>query len=102
MPTATSRCFIESFDTALEMITDGTWDSGESAHRKADKREPQPQHTDGAEDFSDRRRRHSRTGTEEIPSRWEAAEMAIADGEIGESISVNDAHVATLNATGNL
>ena len=28
--------FIESFDTTLEMIADGTWDSGETAHREAD------------------------------------------------------------------
>ena len=89
------QVFIESFDTALEMITDGTWDSGETATLKL---------TNENLNLNTLTEQKIVIGDDDIPVlirgdpvTLKAAE--IADGKIGESISVNDAHVATLNAT---
>ena len=90
------QVFIESFDTALEMITDGTWDSGETATLKL---------TNENLNLNTLTEQKIVIGDDDIPVlvrgdpvTLKAAE--IAEGKIGESISVNDAHVATLNATG--
>ena len=90
------QVFIESFDTALEMITDGTWDSGESLTVRL---------TNENLNLNTLTEQKIVIGNDDIPVlvrgdpvTLKAAE--IDDGEIGESISVNDAHVATLNATG--
>ena len=89
------QVFIESFDTNLEMITDGTWDSGETATLKL---------TNGNLNLNTLTEQKIVIGDDDIPVlvrgdpvTLKAAE--IAEGKIGESISVNDAHVATLNAT---
>ena len=89
------QVFIESFDTALEMITDGTWDSGETATLKL---------TNENLNLNTLTEQKIVIGDDDIPVlvrgdpvTLKAAE--IAEGKIGESISVNDAHVATLNAT---
>ena len=77
------------------MITDGTWDSGETATLKL---------TNENLNLNTLTEQKIVIGDDDIPVlvrgdpvTLKAAE--IAEGKIGESISVNDAHVATLNAT---
>ena len=90
------QVFIESFDSTLEVIADGTWDSGETATVRLTN-ENLNLNTLMDDDF---------TIDDDPPVLIQGdpitlgtVDMAIDDKQIGESISVNAAHVATLSAT---
>ena len=91
------QVFIESFDSTLVVIADGTWDSGETATVRLSN-ENLNLNTLIGDDFA--------IDDDDLPVLIQGdpitlgtVDMAINDRQIGESISVNDAHVATLSAT---
>ena len=91
------QVFIEDFDSTLEVIADGTWDSGESLTVRLTN-ENLNTNTLTDQDMA--------IGDDALPVliqgdpiTLDTVDMTINDKRIGESISVNDAHVATLSAT---
>ena len=91
------QVFIESFDSTLEVIADGTWDSGESLTVRLTN-ENLNLNTLMDDNFA--------IDDDDLPVLIQGdpitlgtVDMTINDKKIGESISVNDAHVATLSAT---
>ena len=91
------QVFIESFDSTLEVIADGTWDSGETATVRLTN-ENLNLNTLMDDNFA--------IDDDDLPVliqgdpiTLDTVDMTINDKKIGESISVNDAHVATLSAT---
>ena len=92
------QVFIESFDTNLEMITDGAWDSGESLTVRLTN-----------ENLNLNTLTEQKIEIDADPpvlirgdpvTLGTVESMGIVERQAGESISVNAAHVATLNATG--
>ena len=91
------QVFIESFDSTLVVIADGTWDSGETATVRLSN-ENLNLNTLIGDDFA--------IGDDDLPVLIQGdpitlatVDMTINEKKTGQSISVNAAHVATLSAT---
>ena len=92
------QVIVNDFSSTLELIADGTWDSGESLTIRLSS-EDLNLNTLGDDDMTE--------ASDDLPvlilgdpiTLRTVKSMAISDGQIGESISVNDAHVATLLTT---
>ena len=92
------QVIVDDFSSTLELIADGTWDSGESLTIRLSSEDLNLNTLDD-DDMT--------VASDDLPvlilgdpiTLGTVASMALSDGQIGESISVNDAHVATLSAT---
>ena len=92
------QVIVNDFSSTLELIADGTWDSGESLTIRLSS-ENLNTNTLADDDMTE--------ASDDLPvlilgdpiTLGTVASMALSDGQAGESISVNDAHVATLSAT---